>query len=433
VVRRKVGEPRGPLRAGATGAPAGRHVGPVLVAAAAFGLYWLSSLVLEARDATLAFGADTWVYAELARGNVLERIGGDYLHDRIIRFHPLTVAMTAAWTAILGPLAHWITPRTLLKAMFAAAGAVGVWAAMRAFAAVVPRRYVLPLGAIYAATLGVWYFSSVEESKAITAALTALYIAIYLHLRTKWSLRGAALLTAILLLACLNEIVAGFLVLVPAVDTLVRRGWDMRHGRWIAWHGLAVPLAFVFLEVAIKGRLVGAGPDAENASHLSMLFFYVSQNDFSAASLYGFLLNWLLFNIAAPASATSYALPAQPTYKAYFEPALGSYFSSPVSAALVVMLAAALAASLLPRHRGEAHASLTGILPALAAYAGLRGAFFFIINPGECILFASGATLAHLLLIGMPFAASRVPAKQGLLAGFAVLLLVVNAAFIFGT
>jgi hypothetical protein len=47
----------------------------VLVAAAAFGLYWLSSLVLEARDATLAFGADTWVYAELARGNVLERIG----------------------------------------------------------------------------------------------------------------------------------------------------------------------------------------------------------------------------------------------------------------------------------------------------------------------------------------------------------------------
>src|SRR5262245_62001992 len=118
--------------------------------------------------------------------------------------------------------------------MFAAAGAVGVWAAMWAFAAVVPRRYVLPLGAIYAVTLGVWYFSSVEESKAITAALTALYIATYLRLRTRWTLRGAVLLTAILLLACLNEIVAGFLVLVPAVDTLVRRGWDVRHGRWIA-------------------------------------------------------------------------------------------------------------------------------------------------------------------------------------------------------
>ncbi len=410
----------------------GLGVAPVLVAVAAFGLYWLSSLVLEARNATLAFGADTWVYAELANGKVLERIGSDYLHDRIIRFHPLTVAMAAAWMEVLAPVASWIEAQSLLKAMFAAAGALGVWAAMWAFAAVVPRRYVLSLGAIYAVTLGVWYFSSVEESKAVTAALTALYIAAYLHLRASWTVRGAAFLTAILLLACLNEIVAAFLVIIPVADTLVRRGWDVRHGRWIAWHGLAAPAALVLLEVAIKGRLVGAGPDAENASHVSMLVFYVSQNDFSAASLYTFLLNWLLFNIAAPGPATSHALPAQPDYLAYFEPALGGYFASPVSAALILLLAAVLAAGVLLRRRGEGHAGLTGVLPALAAYALARGLFFFLVNPGECILFASGATLPHLLLVGIPLATSRLPAKQGLLAALAMLLLVVNGTFIVG-
>jgi len=407
--------------------------GPALLAVAAFGLYWLSSLVLEARAGTLAFGADTWVYADLANGRILERIGTDYLHDRIIRFHPLTVALAAVWMEVLAPLSTWIEPRSLLKAMFAAAGAVGVWAAMRAFAAVVPGRLVLPLGAVYALTLGVWYFSSVEESKAVTAAFAALYIATWLHLRTRWSARGALLLTAILLVACLNEIVAAFLAVIPAVDTLVRRGWNvLRHGRWIAWHGLAAPAAFVLLETAIKGRLVGAGPDAENASHVSMLVHYLTQNDLGWASLTTFLLNWLFFNVAAPALATSHALPAQPGYTAYFEPALGGYFASPVSAALLLLLVAIPVASLLPRLRGDRPADLAGILPALAAYAFVRGAFFFLINPGESMLFASGATLAHLLLVGMPLAASRLPAKRETLVALALLLLVVNGTFILG-
>ena len=46
---------------------------------------------------------------------------------------------------------------------------------------------------IYAVSFGVWYFASIEESKIVTATLSALYIAIYLHLRDDWTMRGAVL------------------------------------------------------------------------------------------------------------------------------------------------------------------------------------------------------------------------------------------------
>src|SRR5262245_59020536 len=195
--------------------PARHPVHCALVAGAAFSLYWLSSFVLEARNTTTHFGADTWFYTELAKGNVIDRIAGNYHLDRIFRFHPTTVVMAVGWMKIVHLLTPWVAPPHLLKAMFAAVGAVGVWAAMAAFAAVVPRRYVILWGTIYAASLGVWYFSSIEESKIVTATLSGLYIATYLRLRRRWTLRGAVLLTVILLLACLNEIVAGFLLIIP--------------------------------------------------------------------------------------------------------------------------------------------------------------------------------------------------------------------------
>jgi hypothetical protein len=58
--------------------------------------------------------------------------------------------------------------------------------------------------------------------------------------------------------------------------------------------------------------------------------------------------------------------------------------------------------------------------------------FFLIFNPGECLLFSSGTTLTHMLLIGIPFAASRFPAKEGILAASAALLLIVNGSFMIG-
>jgi hypothetical protein len=411
--------------------PTGRHIHPALLVLVAFVLYWFSSNIIQSRDQVHLFNADTGMYWELAKGNVVARLGADPWLDRITRFHPVTTGMAIGWMKIFSPLTQWITPHQVLKAMFTAVGAIGVWAAMWAFAAVVPRRYVTVLGVIYATSLGVWYFASIEESKIVTATLTAIYIATYLHLRKRWTMRGAVLLTAVLLFACLNEIIAGFLVIIPMVDTLMQRGWDLRHSRWIAWHGLAAPIALAFLEGVVNGHVVAGGRDPEGASHLSMLGHYIGLNDFSSPTAYSFFMNWLFFNIAAPTFEASYVLPVHPGEK-YFEPVLTNYFASPVTASLVALFGVMLVAILLPRYRANTPGSLTAILGGLGAYALVRGTFFLIVYPKECLLYASGITLVHMLMIGIPFTASNFPAKQGLLVAFALLLVIINGTFIIG-
>ncbi len=401
------------------------------VVCAAFGLYWLSSFVLEARDAARSFGADTWHYSELAQGNVFGRIAGNYYLERITRFHPVTVVLAAAWMKLLAPLTVWIDPHHLLRGLFAAVGAVGVWAAMSAFAATLSRRYVVLFGIIYAISFDIWYFSSIEESKIVTASLSALYIAGYLRLRERWSKLGAATLTAILLLACLNEIVSGLLIVIPAVDTLVRRGWDWREGSWIAVHGLAGPVALVILEGVIQGRL-STLPHAEGTSHFSLLLFYIAKGDHSFASLYSFAANWLFFNIVAPTPNAPLWANLSPEYGGYFEPVLANYLASPVSVGLVVLFGVMIVAAALPRYRSESLGrNTTGILLALTAYALARALFFFIFNPSEPLLFSPAVALAHLLIIGIPFAVSGLPAKPMLLSVLAALLLITNGAFIF--
>jgi hypothetical protein len=403
-----------------------RHALFALIALAAFVLYWLTAVVLHARAGTTHFGADAHLYNRFAVGVV---------DDRITRFHPLTTAMAMVWLKVLGPLlGPWIGPHVLLKGLFAAAGAVGVFAALWAFAAVVPRRYVVALGAIYATSLGVWYFSSIEESKIISTTLAASYIAVYLHLRARWTLRGALLLTAILLAACMNEVIAGFLVVIPAVDTLVQRGWDaFRQGLWILWHALTAPLALLFMEGVVNGGLAKAGQTAEGASHISMLIFYVTRNEFDFPTVYEFLAKWLFFNMAAP-SIHANAYPGLPgTTAGDFDIVLANYLASPLSIGLVVLFGLVLAAALWPRGRqDDLPGAPRALLLALGAFALVRGAFFFVFNPGEGMLFSSGTTLAHMLLVAIPFAASRLPAKQGILAASAALLLIVNGAFMIG-
>jgi len=397
----------------------------------AFALYWSSSFVLQARNATTHFGADSWYFAELAGGDVISRIAGNYYLDRIARFHPTTVAMAAAWMKIVNPLTGWISPLHLLKAMFAAVGAFGVWAAMSAFAAVMPRRYVVLFGIIYAFSFGVWYFASIEESKIVTASLSALYIASYLHLRKSWTTRRAVVLTAILLLACLNEMVSGFLAVIPTIDTLVRRGWDWRHGKWIAAHALAGPIAFVIIEGGMYGRLV-AESHPEGASHVAVLIFYVSRNYYSLATLYSFVVNWLFFNIAAPTPDALYDIPASAIYKGYFEPSLTNYFFSPVSAGLVALASVMFVASALRRYRAETSGYQPDILLALAAFTFIRAAFFFVFNPAEPLLFSPAVTLANMIIVAAPFTTSNFPAKRTFLAAFAGLLFFTNGAFIVG-
>jgi hypothetical protein len=415
---------------------AGLRTGAVLVALAAFGLYWLSALVLQARGAVNLFGTDRPLYASLALADAAERIGKDYALDRVTRFHPTTTVLALAWMKTLEPLTAWIAPWQLLKGLFAAVGALGVWAAVRAFAAVVPGRQAILWGSIYATSLGIWYFASIEESKIVAATLTALYLAAYLHLRQRWTPAGAALLTAILALACLNEIIAAFLVIVPAVDTLMQHGRRLRQLRWIAWHALPVPLVLLFLELVVNRHIVGVTSDgrvseAEGTSHLTMLVYYITQTDFSFATLYAFLVNWLFFSVAAPTPVTTLAPVEWPKYAGYFEPVVANYLSSPVSAGVVVMFGVIVLASLLPKRTGPGN-GLAAILAALLAYAFLRGLFWLVVNPFECVLFSPPMTLAHLLLIAGPFAASRLPAKPAVLAAFALLLLVTNGTFIIG-
>ena len=403
----------------------------VSIALDAFALYWFSSYILEQRNGTTHFAADTWFYTELAEPNVLYRVAADEDLSRVFRFHPTTVVMAAGWMKLVAPLNRWIDRHYLLKAMFAAVGAVGVWAAMWAFAAVVPRRYAALWGLIYAGSLGVWYFSSIEESKIVSATLSTLYIAAYLHVRNRWTMRGAGALTASLLLACLNEIVAGFLVIIPIVDTLVRHGWDLRQGRWVAWHALAGPFAFAILEGITRLWTGAPVTHAEGATHFSMLIWYISKNYFTAESFYAFAVRWLFFNIAAPELHASHWADASTNFGGDFRPALANYFSSPVSVGVVVLFGVILVASILAR-QPAAGVKTVGLFPALTAYALLRSLFFFIFNSQECLLFSSSVTLAHLLLIGIPFAASSFPVKRTLLVIFAVLLFLINGAFITG-
>lgn len=398
--------------------------------AAAFALYWLSSFLLEARGATTHFGADTWYYEELAHGDVLSRIQGNFFLDRITRFHPATVLLADLWMKLASPLAAWLSPLQILKAMFAAIGALGVWAALRASAVVLPRREAVLFGGIYAVSFGVWYFSSIEESKIVTATLSSLYIAAYLHLRRHWSVGGVAMLAAILLAACLNEMASGLLIVIPIVDALVRRERIAHAARWIAVHALAAPMALLFIEGVLYGRVV-ALTNEEGSNHVDLLLSYVTHNEYDG-KIYAFLANWLFFNIAAPSAEANWGLPPGVNYRGYFEPLLSNYLLAPASIALVVVAGVIAAACLLPHYRRPIPDAARGLVPALAAFMLLRGAFFFLFNPGEPLLFSPAVTLAQVLVIAIAFSASTLPARQTLLAIAGLLLLVSNGLFIVG-
>lgn len=389
----------------------------LLIAAAAFALYVLSARFLAARHAGMLFGADAHLYAPIATGEVF---------DRVFRFHPVTVASAEFWMLLHRPLAGWIDPRTWLQILFAAIGAAGVWMATGAFARLMPMRLALAGSVLFALTLSVWFFASIEESKIVSGTLATFYIALWLRLREQWTARGAWLLTLVLFVACLNEIVACFLVIIPALDELQRRGFDLRALRWIAVHGLVFVLALLLLETAMPERLM-PGTDAEGKSHFSMLFHYLARNEYSLTTLSSFILNWLLFSVAAPET-----LHYCPACAQYFDPTLASYFRNPWRAAFAVLFAGVLAAMFIPKLRMPMPEGIRRLLLALAAYSLLRAVFFFIFNPAEAILYTPSVMLPHLMLFLGVFAATQIPAKAALLAALAILLFIANGHFMIG-
>lgn len=395
--------------------------GPALVFAAAFVLYWTSSFLLQARDgATEHFGSDAFYYDVLAQGTVV---------DRVARFHPVTVAASLAWMKLVSPLTAWISPLALLQALFSAVGAAGAWAATVVFTAHMPQRLAVMGGLIYASSFGVWYFSAIPESKIVTATLSVFYILAYVRLRQRWTTGGAVTLTAVLAIACLNEIVSCFLVAIPLVDTLMRRGFDWCESRWIALHALVFPAALAVLEFIVNGGLITADSNPESRSHFSMFLFYVLSAERSLGDLYAFAVNWLIFNVAAPTPTA----PLWPDTGGYFEPSLAAYLASPSAVVLWSVLAAMTIASLgsveLARHVVKRRA----LLAAVAAFSLVRAAFFVVFNPEEALLFSPAVTLPHWMLVLIPFAASRFPAKTATLAALCGALIMTNARFIIGT
>ena len=406
----------------------------VLIALVALSVYWASSFFLVARDGTLHFHVDTWLYSELSEPDLFDRILPDSQLARILRFHPVTVVLAAGWMKIVSPLTVWFTPASLLKALFAAIGALGVWASLWAFATLLPRRHALLWGIIYASSLGIWYFSSIEESKIVTATLSALYMATYLRMREKWTLDGAALLTAILFIACLNEIVAAFLIAIPLVDKMVRERWEVLKRWWIVAHAMVAIFALALLEGVMRSWSSVVGTHPEGANHISMFIWYASQTKFTLDEVYYFLATWLFFNIAAPERYAYHWADFSINFGGIFMPGLANYLASPLSAVLVALFGVLLAVIILLRKKIEIVPNVSAIMLALLAYALVRAAFFFVFNSKENMLFSPSATLAHLLLLALPFAATSLPerAKLTLLGLLAALLFVNNGLFIVG-
>lgn len=165
---------------------------------------------------------------------------------------------------------------------------------------------------------------------------------------------------------------------------------------------------------------------------VSMLLYYAGVNDHGPESLHAFLLNWLFFNIAAPAPYANYAAPIWPQYAGFFEPSLANYLSRPVTVGLTILVCGLLvAATFLRRRPRPAAAGLWPLVAALLAYTLVRGTFFFVFNPPEALQFSPATTLAHLLLIGIFFAGAEFRGKRIGLAALAALLLMTNSTFIF--
>jgi hypothetical protein len=388
---------------------------------AAFALYWTSSFSLEQRHATAFFGADTGQYTQLAAGE---------FNDRLLRLHPVTVALALVWMKLFSPLTAWLGPLAVLKAMFALIGAIGAAAAFSAFSVFTPRREALLWGVIYASSTAVWYFSSIEESKIVSTTLAAIYVAIYLHLRSNWSRSRAAALTVVFFAACLNEITAAFLAAIPALDLILKHRLQLRAYTWLALHALVAPAALLVLEFGIRRSLAAIAAIPEGNTFVEIFFYYFSRNVYDLKTLSDFLHRWFLFNIAAPEPAIRHA-NMNIGYGGDFDATLLGYFSSPLSAATLLSLAAVFVAALCCRSRASGAPQAKGIMPGLAAYAAVRMIFFFLFLPGECLLYSPSVTLAHLLFLAIPFAASQFRYKTFALAACALLLFANNAVFIF--
>ena len=128
----------------------------------------------------------------------------------------------------------------------------------------------------------------------------------------------------------------------------------------------------------------------------------------------------------------THAYAQWPAYHAFFVPGFGGYLASPWGAALAMIAGVLASASLGPRGTSRCRGLAGGVIVGLLAFVIVRGAFFYLFNPNECLLFSPSVTIPHLMLIGVPFVASALPYKSAILGLGGLMLFINNAIFIFG-
>jgi hypothetical protein len=390
---------------------------------ASFLLYSETSKILIEKDITVIFGADANLYFQLAEGTV---------NDQIKLFHPLTHYLTQAWMAVLSPLREAIGVDSLSAALFALVGASGVAAAYAAFRRILPASYVFACTIAYAFALSWWFFSSIHETKIIDGAIVSIYIAVYLHLREKWSLAGALCLTAILIVGCFNAIVTAFLVAIPAIDIFIRENYRLRSLKWVVLHALPVPLIFGAMELLISRSVAAGADEAEGSSHFDLLLTFAALGDHGFMSWLGFMLNWLLFSLAAPSDNAEYSYAIWEDYAGYFEPNVLNYFDNGATGLFLILFCVMLVAAVICRRDDVKITSLRPLLIGLAAYSLIRSVLFFVFIPSEAMLYTSPVILAHLLILFCFFIYSGAPYKRPILYTFVAALFISNMRFLFG-
>lgn len=399
-----------------------------------FVVYLGSAYLLAAEQRDEALGADAGLYRMLAYPTFAE--------DRVTAFHVVTVLLARAWIGIIAPLVGRIAPDLwpphMLHPLLAAVGAAGVIAAIYVASKFLARRDAILFGVIYGLSLGVWYFSCVPESKGLTAALIAVYLAVYLRFRDDRSMVSGLMLSGIMFAACMNDLTSAALLVIPLFDSVMRGRFDKSACARIGMQLTIGVVGAVVIQQLMVPLLPGNGsesakdwPVESGAVALFLKYFQIS--DHSPSAFWSFLLNWLFFNIAAPQEHATHALALWPDYKGFFEPSLFGYLTSVTTLGLAGCVASIIYFAAAPTSRGRITSDAAGLMMGLLAFSVVRGVFFFLFNPGEAILFSSSVVLPHLLLFSIPFGTAKISdqLRTLLLSGFAVLLFLANGRFIF--
>ena len=399
----------------------------VALIVAVFLLYWTTAAIRMKAGIEPDFGADTSLYMTLAHGISV---------DRIAQFHPVTGWVGLGGMAVMRLLAGAqidLNPQLYLASIFAAVGAIGVAAAMAAFSRLLEKPLNLLFTVLYAGSFSVWYFASMAESKIVTTSLVALYVIAYLRWREKPTLPNELVLGTVFAMACLNEITAAMLILIPACDMLFRRHEDYSGlpGRISTLsHLMIVPLCWLVLETRLLMPKTDLAASSDASDFWSLFINYFRLNSHDISSLGAFLLNWFPFALAAPADSADAEIALWPNYFGYFPPTLGSYLETPAGIAFLGLAAITLIMAVNGGVRHLAHSPYKGLAIGFLAYSFARAVFFFVFNPSEAMLFAGGAMFANLALLALLLQGGRLY-TPAVVAALCTVTILDNAAFMF--